>query len=191
MAGKDYSLNALNNFFEYAAKKGLIKENTAMSRKRATNQILSILDQHELVDLREVDINHTFDRFQNLQGTGFRPESLRVYKSRFRKALADFFAYTNDPATFKPIGIQRSSPKAKKESAPREQMTTTGSGEGHRTPKPLSEQGSTLHSDKSISIPVPLRAGLTVSIHNIPADLTSQEAERLAAIVRAYAVPSA
>ncbi|MET0362559.1 MAG: helix-turn-helix transcriptional regulator [Sphingobium sp.] len=40
----------------------------------------------------------------------------------------------------------------------------------------------------SDNIPIPLRPGLTVSIHNLPMDLKPAEAERIANIVIAYAV---
>lgn len=190
MADKDYSLEGLNNFLEYAAKKGLIKENTAASRRRAANSILGILEPHEVVDLKQVDIDHVFDRFQNLQGTGFKPESLRVYKSRLKSALEDFFAYTENPAAFKPSGIQRSSPKVKKEPAKQKPKPSASGAGGKQQPIGSAEHEKPPISDRHISIPVPLREGITVTINNVPADLTGQEAERLAAIVKAYAVPS-
>jgi hypothetical protein len=39
-------------------------------------------------------------------------------------------------------------------------------------------------------VSVPLRAGLTVKIANLPADMTRKEAERVARILNALATPS-
>lgn len=184
MATKDYSLDALNRFLDYAANKGLLKRNTAVSRKQAANKILSILEPQENNDLREVDVQHAFDRFVNLQGTEFKPESLQVYQSRLKSALGDFFAYVENPAAFKPTGVQRTTNPNGKGSAAKEERKRPN----NRQPQePREPQAS--HEEKQLVIPVPLRAGLTVRIHNVPPDLTNQEAEKLAAIVRAYAMP--
>jgi len=37
---KDYSLDALNRFLDYALEKGLLKPETSKSRKTAVNKIL-------------------------------------------------------------------------------------------------------------------------------------------------------
>lgn len=38
--------------------------------------------------------------------------------------------------------------------------------------------------------PIPLRADVTVQLHNLPADLTPAEADKIAAVVRALATPA-
>ena len=188
MVTKDYSLDALNRFLDYAASKGLLNRNTAVSRKQAANKILSVLEDSENKDLREVDIQHVFERFANLQGTGFKPTSLQVYQSRLKTALADFFAYVEDPAKFKPAGAQRTTPRNIKRADNR------GGRTGHDDRSDMNTQDGNAGQDRSdyekqIVIPVPLREGLTVRIHNMPPDLTKGEAEKLAAIVRAYVMP--
>lgn len=182
MTTKDYSLDGLNRFLGYVADKGLLKRNTAVSRKQAANKILSVLELNEKNDLREVDVQHAFERFVNLQGVDFKPESLQVYQSRLRSALSDFFAYVENPATFKPASLQRTS-----------KVVSRGAKEEHRR-SPKKSPGETRglereHEEIQLIIPVPLREGLTVRIHNIPPDLTKQEAEKVAAIVTAYAMP--
>jgi len=56
MSEKDYSLDALNKFFDYAANKGLLKRNTAQGRKIAANKVFAVLDDNEKTDLSNVDI---------------------------------------------------------------------------------------------------------------------------------------
>lgn len=185
---KNYSLDALAEFLDYAAKKGLIKKNTATSRKRAALKILAVLEDSEKHDLREVDVEHAFERFSNLNGKEFKPASLQVFKSRLRSALTDFFAYVDNPAGFKPSGVQRSSPRTRTRLKPGVQEETPVQSSGEQMEEP-SEPIS--HSAPHLIIPIPLRDGLTVKIHNIPADLSTLEAEKIAAIVRAYAMPEA
>lgn len=187
MADKDFSLDAFNRFMDHAASRGILKPNTAQSRKAATNKILGVLEQSEVTDLRNVDLDSAFDRFQNLQGMQYNPDSLRVYLSRARTAVSDFIAYVQNPVGFKSSTAQRS--QAKKEVQ-----------EGGKTKKSNKKQEVSVNSNnppdvepkpRGLEIPVPLREDLTVRIQGIPADLTQAEAERLAAIVKAYAVPAA
>jgi hypothetical protein len=182
MSEKDYSIDAFNRFFDHAAEKGLIKRNTAISRKAATNKILAVLEKSELTDLRTLDLDSTFERFQNLQGMKYKPDSMQVYMSRARTAVGDFIAYVDNPASFKSSTTQRSNTKTK-------------SGGTEAKGKVVKKQKDTddeldQHGIKHIIVPIPLRENLTVKISNLPADLTQAEADRLAAIVKAYAVPS-
>lgn len=182
MAERDYSLDALNRFLDSVAKRGFMKPNTAQSRKLAANKILGLLDQAEQADLRRVDIDQIFDRFQNLRANDYSPDSLQVYKSRLRSAITDFLAYVENPSAFKPSGAQRSGNGA----------TRTVS----ETPKPkkaaadqaVANEPRHEHESQQVVVPVPLRDGLTVKISNLPSDLTEAEAARLAAIIKAYAV---
>ena len=50
---------------------------------------------------------------------------------------------------------------------------------------------SSAASSESVVIPIPLRPGINVEIHNLPSDLTVAEAQRIANIVKAYAQPDA
>jgi hypothetical protein len=181
MPDKDYSLDALNKFFDFAANKGLLKRNTAQSRKLATNKILAVLDESEKADLRTVNIDKAFERFQNLQGTDYKPDSLQVYLSRLRTAIADFTSYVDNPSGFKVSGVQRTTSKGKRETSHKVRAEGKG-GEGEKTEK------YETHDSQHIIVPVPLREGLTIKISNLPSDLTAAEAGRLAAIIKAYAV---
>ncbi|QTR52044.1 hypothetical protein [Thiothrix unzii] len=185
MSDKDYSLDALNRFFDYAAIKGILKRNTAQSRKLAANKILSILEAHEKTDLRLIDIESVFDRFQNLQSTDYKPESLQVYLSRLRTALSDFFSYVGNPSSFKPASNQQRS-RSKSSNGNNTKKQGTDSVEDNSTEKVV--RAITHHDIEHIVVPVPLREGLTIKISNLPADLTVSEANRLAAIIKAFAV---
>jgi len=185
MNEKDYSLDALNEFFDYAANKGLLKRNTAQSRKIATNKVLAVLDENEKADLRRIDVDHAFDLFQNRQGTGYTPASLRVYQSRVRIALSNFVNYVDNPANFRPSSVPRSSSKIKRES--------NGNDKAKRESQKVEKRSEITqrqndHISNEITVPVPLREGLMVKISSLPSDLTPAEADKVAAIIKAYAV---
>jgi hypothetical protein len=183
MNTKDYSLDAFNRFMDSASKKGLYNKNTAQSRKAAANKVLGVLDESELVDLRSIDTDSVFDRFQNKEGSSYTPDSLQVYKSRLKSALADFLTWVENPAAFRPSGSQKSKGNGSRTAPERAKPAAS--------PATFSVQPPAVpHHDspQNLIIPVPLREGLTVRISNIPADLTEAEATRLAAILKAYAV---
>ena len=185
MKDKDYSLDALGEFFDFAAAKGLIKQNTAQSRKLASNKVLSVLDDSEKANLRDVDIDKAFERFQNLQGKSYKPDSLQVYLSRVKTALSDFISYVDNPASFKPGGAQRATSQTIQH-VRRTRRTRTSADrikESH-----VEHELPQDHHDYHVVVPVPLREGLVVKISNLPSDLTVAEAGRLAAIIKAYAV---
>lgn len=179
MIDKDYSLAALNQFCDHASDKGLLKKNTAQSRKAAANKVFSILDDSESRDLRSIDVEAVFDRFQNLQGMQYKPDSLQVYLSRTKTALADFIAFVDNPSGFKSSAANRVKTSLKTEKTIKNQPIKYHSVEKY----------ADQHEAKHLAVPVPLRDGLIVKIMNLPADLSASEAERLAAIIKAYAIP--
>lgn len=186
MAESKYSAQALNAFLDYAAKKGLLKKNTAISRKIASMKILDILDDSDKIDLRKIDIDDVFDRFQNRSGANFKPESLAVYKSRFKSALDDFIRWNENPSAFRPSAKTRSSRNSEaQESGARDTNAATGSSR-----KRDSKNQTRVRHDldaHGVVFPVPIREGVIVRIANIPNDLTKEEANKIAAVVHALA----
>ncbi len=185
MTEKNYSLDELNKFLEHAADKGLVNKNTAVSRKAATNKILTVLDESELSDLRTVDIDATFDRFQTKYSMKYSSGSLQVYLSRARKAISDFISYVDNPSAFKPSTVQRTSTKTNNK---KKIVSSNVADEKTYTEQDSFNQPQ--QNTNNIAVPVPLRENVVVNISNLPADLTEVEANRLAAIIKAYAVPT-
>jgi len=183
MVNKDYSLQALEKFFDYAAAKGLMKTETAKARKTASSRILGIADPSEVQDLREVDLNSVFERFANLKGTEFKPASLKIYQSRVRSAIEEFVSYVNDPAGFRAPTTTRNngSNGSKKKTDTKTRM--------HKPVVPeTADEGMKTNDPVHLVFPVPIRPNLVVKIQNLPHDLTPSEAKRIAAVVEALAM---
>ena len=182
MNERDYSEAALYEFLDTAAKRGLLKENTAKSRKAAASRVLSVLQESERGDLRMIDVEAVFHRFQNKQGAGYKPDSLQVYLSRVKTAVTDFLRWRENPSAFKSSTAPRTSSRVN--------PAKDNGGKSVADAEPIDPSDPTPPSLPTVglTIPIPLREGLTVLVSNIPSDLTKAESERIAAIVRAYAV---
>ncbi len=188
---KDYSLDALNRFLDYALEKGLLKSETAKSRKTAVNKILEKITDEQRSDVRKVDLELEADHFANRQGAGYIATSLQTYKSRAKTALADFETYVDNPMHFRPSG---GNGKVQGKSAAGTQ-TTRKARQGKPTANAPSDQMGNQRTDErlgandrqTLTFPVPIRPGLIVQLSGIPFDLTVGEAEKIAQVVKALA----
>ncbi len=177
MAEKDYTEAAFHAFMRESAVSGLIKPATARSRKLAAEQLLVELKSHERTDMRLVDVEELCARFHKLQDSSIRPESLDVYRSRLKDALADFIRWTDEPGSFAP---RESEFKATRKSLRSETPGETRAREELALNPPRSPHDI---------FPVPIRDDLVVYIQNVPLDMTVKEADKIAAVVRALANP--
>ncbi len=174
---KDYSEAQFNSFMRQSVQSGIINPQTARSRKLAAEQLLTELKSHERNDMRLVDCEELCSRFHKLQDSTIRPESLDVYKSRLRDALADFIAWTDNPESFQPKESEFKATRELLKNEPEEHKQA-------REELALDPPRSPLEI-----FPVPIREDLVVYIQNVPLDMTSEEAEKIARVVRALAVP--
>ena len=179
VAEKDYSESGFHGFMRQSALSGLYNPSTARARKSAAEQLLVELKSHERNDMRLVDVDELCSRFHKLQGSTIRPESLDVYRSRLKDALADFIRWTDDPASF--------APRDSEFRAARESLKKDSPGEA-RAREQLALDPPRQPND---IFPVPLRDNLVVYIQNVPLDLTGKEADKIAAVIRALADPDA
>jgi hypothetical protein len=171
----------LIEFLEHAAKRGMVNGNTAGGLRAASREVLTAVEPQgwEGVDLRTIDAEDFAARFERLRATKFKPDSLLVYKSRFRNAVQMYLEYIKSPSAWKYKPERPAAARKKAGGAP-------GKGDESDT----SSQGfETRTRSGSIEYPFPLRQGLVVRLH-LPADLTRPEAKRLAAFIDALAVDS-
>jgi hypothetical protein len=177
MADKDYSQTAFLKFLRESAVTGITKPATARSRKLAAEQLLVQLKSPERADLRIVDVDELCSRFHKLQGSTIRPETVQLYKERLCGALKDFINWTADPGQFqsvegdKPEAVMVAARDDPGQAQAREELVLNPP----RSPHDI--------------FPVPIREDLVVYLQNIPLDLTRAEAHKIAAVVKALALP--
>lgn len=173
----DYSGKALLEFLKYAADKGLIKPETARSRRAAVTQILASAEPEECADMRNFDLNAVYRRFVNKKGKNYKPESLGVYKSRFESALKDFKNWSENPSEFKPSTQTRS---ARKRTPSKDENKKVDVGNLYTLAPYKKETESGRKLTDPLVFPVPLEGvSVVISVQKIPADLNENEAQKI------------
>jgi hypothetical protein len=177
MTEKDYSQTAFLEFLRHAAVAGLISPATARSRKLAAEQLMVQLKTAERRDLRQLDVDELCSRFHKLQGSTIRPENIQLYNERLSSGLKDFIAWTADPVSFTSVEGEKSEATlvAARDTPGQAQAREELALNPPRSPHDI--------------FPVPIREDLVVYLQNIPLDMTVAEASKIAAVVRALAVP--
>lgn len=171
-----YSADDLLEFLDHAGDKGLMPAATAQALAVAARNVLGILSDDEKSDLSQLDLDATVKRFTNRRGKDFNPTSLKEYGRRIRRAVELFLRWREDPANFA-VKTRTTTGPRKKGFGSDESVTRETS-----TEQALEEVAGTYRSA------VPIRPGLVVTLVNIPNDLTSAEAERIAGFVRMLAL---
>jgi len=180
---QDYSVTALLAFLDWCAEKGKMNARTASGRRVACNRVFHVLDEHERQDVRQLNLDEVFMRFANLEGQGFTPESLREYRRRVEKSIADFLEYRRDPTNWRPSTGSRMRDKR----TDRAEQTRTPVARSSIRRDELPGMATAVRSSGTPVYPYPLRPDIMVFIHNLPTDLTVAEARRLGAYLQTLA----
>ncbi len=181
--GKD-----LVEFWNWAAQRGEMGAHTARALRSACKEVLTTVepDTWESLDLRALDDVDSFClRFVRLKaGSNFKPDSLTAYQQRFRRALASYLEYLEAPDKWQ-YGSE--SPSPTKETS-KGKSKPQGATRRQSKPRPGGEKVNP-NDPQMLTYPFPVRpwSGLVVNI-TLPADLTRQEAKRLATFVESLAV---
>lgn len=173
---------AILEFQDYQAAKGLLAKGTAMARKAALGKVLGILAHEEAEDVTQIDLDDVMLRFSNLQGRDYTPGSMTTYKSRVKAALEDFEAYLSNPLGFRPSVNRR-------DRAPKNEKSQSKPADSTPSAETTSKSAAPAFDSASI-LPIPLRADLIVRIQGLPFDMTEAEAKKIANVVLAMANPA-
>ena len=180
--GKDYSVDALVNWLDYAISKGLLNRATTTSRKSAVLEVLvnsGIFDDSEKKDVRKLNSDETFTRYIHLNSKKYTPVTLNNYKSRIKNAIEVFVRYTDNP-----LGFSVNTPKQKKANTPKPSSKPNTETQRALIVPPKDEATNEV---KTFDLPVPIRDGdHMVIISNIPKDIQEEDIKRISAVIRAY-----
>lgn len=173
-----YSADDLLEFLDHAGDKGLMPAATAQALAVATRNVLGILSDDEKANLGRLDLDAAVRRFTNKRAKDFNPTSLKEYGRRIKRAVELFLSWREDPANFR-IKTRATGTPRKKEK---------GSGSDEAVSREAPSEHVPDESAANYRSSVPIRPGLVVTLVNIPKDLTSAEAERIANFVRMLAL---
>jgi hypothetical protein len=150
-----------------------------------------MMDDGERADLRTADLDAVTKRFTNKRAHDFSPGSLKEYGNRLKRAVGLFVTWRDDPASFTvKTRATKGATKSKRATAA---PAKSGAGADATTATaavPVSAPATPVAPSQpgSYSTSFPVRAGFVVTLTNVPGDLTSAEAERLAGFVRLLGV---
>ena len=179
MAG-EYSREALLDFLDFLGDRGMLKKATASSRKATANTVLAILNDDEARDLRRLDVDQIMERFANKTAGSFKPDSLKVYRSRLGISLIDFLEWKKDPSNFKLSGQRR---RAQPNSAAKRRKQDTSAKEPSTQDRATKSKGN--EGLEHITFPIPIRPGVIVHVSGVPSDLKPEEAQKIGNVILA------
>lgn len=169
-----YTADDLLEFLDHAGDKGLMPAATAQALAVASRNVLGVLSDDEKANLAQLDLDAIVRRFTNKRARDFNPTSLKEYGRRIKRAVELFLSWREDPANFR-IKTRATGTPRKTDKGPGNYTATATDSTSEQTPN---EIAGTYRSS------VPVRPGIVVTIVNIPNDLTSAEAERIARFVK-------
>jgi len=179
MADK-YSKDALLEFLKEAGMSGLMNPALAKSRRLAAEGLLLDLPARESNDLRELCLEKHCGRLNKQESATLRPEVVELYRDRVQGALNDFLTWRWNPDQFKPTNDEAIALRQRRDA------------QSNRSAEELARERIALSKTNLVPdlLPVPLREDRVVYIQNLPLDLTSEEASKLANVIRALSQQS-
>lgn len=179
----EYGSAAVLDFLAHAGERGMLPTATASALAVACRTVFEILEAGEADDLRGVDLDRLVSRFVNKRARDFNPSSLKEYGRRVKRAWDLFSSWKRDPANFSPkTRVAAAKKGARRVDRPSAEPVSTPSSA--TTVPSVARWVDPFELDGPYSSAFPVRRGHVVTISNLPADLTIDEAERLAAFVR-------
>lgn len=177
-----HSVEDLLDFLSHAGDRGIIPVATAQALGVAVRNVASILSEEERRSLPLDDLDPIIRRFNNKRARDFNPGSLKEYGRRLKRAAEMYIRWREDPANF--TAKTRATQQSKKKERP-----STSKAIETEAAQPVA-QDAFVRATVSLtgySTAFPVRQGQVVTVDNIPHDLTTAEAERLAAFIKLLA----
>jgi hypothetical protein len=178
MDNSDYGIEKFYMFLRQAGTQGLINPAVARSRIQAAEHLFTELTEDEQKDLRCLKLKNLGARFHKIHDTSIRPEVLELYLQRLQGALHDFINWVDNPYDFKSVGG---------ESRRKDKRYQASDKEIEREQQQLEASQLQLSDMPRDVLSIPLRDEVCVYLSNLPLDLTPDEANKIARVVKALA----
>jgi hypothetical protein len=176
MAG-EYSKQALLTYLREAALSGRLHPAVARSRHKAAEALLTYISEEEAADLRRLDLPALETQLVDLPRGNLRPEVVALYTQRLSEALEEYFSAATTLGAAATDAI-------------------TGPGGDGSAVISNSEDRSALEAVRlsfnryrADIVPIPLGPDRVVYLHDVPPDLTVEEARKIARVVEALGSP--
>lgn len=175
-----HSVEDLLDFLNHAAERGLMPAATAQALAVATRNVFAVLEDSERENLPFDDIDGVLRRFNNKRARDFNPASLKEYGRRVKRAIEMYLRWREDPSNFSVKTRATSSGRQKDRANRQPDVSAT-------RPLPQDTPPTAVSTSSGYQTAFPVRPGQVVTVSNIPHDLSTAEAERLAGFIRLLA----
>lgn len=181
MSAEDYKHEMLVSFLRQSTIEGLLNPAVAKSRLNAVENLFIELTEEEKEDLRLIDVDVLCLRFHKLHDSSIRPEVLELYNKRLKAALVDYFSWLDDPKSFYSIGG---------DNIRKDKRYKMSDKETSFEEKALEEIALATTERATDIFSIPLREDRTIYVQNLPLDLSTQEAKKIANVILALSTDS-
>ena len=178
-----YSLEDLLDFLSHTGKKGMMPAATSTALGVAARNVFGVLDPEEQENIGALRLADVIRRFNNKRAKDFNSGSLKEYARRVNRAVELYEQWKENPADFsvktRSTGKRRNTTNTNRTENQKIEVSTPETAIPIQAP-PI-KQGTYQSS-------FPVGAGRVITVSNIPEDLTSSEAEKLAQFIKMLAV---
>ena len=178
MEEQSNTAGAMVKHWDWAGSKGLMTKATAASLSTSCRYVLGVESGWETLDVQTLDVEEYISRFNNLNMGKYKPQSLKTYGSRFKRAVTSYRDYLANPT-----GWSFSPRRA------RGRRSDPGESTKRRVTQPESESAprSAPPGIAAHEYSFPIRKDFMAKLA-IPRDVTTTEINRLVAWVRTLAL---
>lgn len=179
----------LLEFWPRIAAQGLVAKPAASNYKAAASAVLGGTNTPGDTNLKEVDVDKLLRQFENLQAKKYKPDTMRVVESRFRRALEEFLRWAQNPKAFEPeIGQARPRGDTDGKKASKNKVSGAKKEKDSGSSDPIVDEAMGGDGSTMVLYPLPLRQGVVAKLL-LPTDLTNTEVERIAGFLRSAVLP--
>lgn len=192
----DLSIKAFVQFLESLPDLNIIPEATARNLKNSSLLLISSAELPEDEDVRTYAPERFLEGYIRNSESEPSDSTLRAYRSRLMSAIKLFVEHVTGeamPAFGKKSGselLRNASVNFLKiaHDQLQENLGTTTKKRKASVARKSSVKDKQDDELKTFALPIPLRSDLILTIENLPTDLSIDEAERIATIVKSFAV---
>lgn len=182
-----YSKQAFFEFLEIAKEAGIYSPKAANDRLSAIRSVFEHTKIHDHIDLNTLNIAEVQKKYKETAKDKLSELTLKIYSGSFKSSLNAFIKYVKDPNQLKIKGKKSTINLA---NTATKQQTTEKNTSPVQTKSVITKNITTKTNDNiqpliPLIFPIPIRKNVVVSLHNIPYDLTTTEAEKISSVLKA------
>lgn len=183
-------------FLDWAGTRGEIPIATAQAMAVAAGKVLAVEADPQGADLRQLDPEDVFGRFETLHRLDYTSASIKAYRSRFFRAFSMYLAWLDKRPDWKMTSYfgaatgQSTRPSRDSKAAANKRKPTVKADSAPSNASRTSAISMPESTEAMVPYDLPLRPGLRVRLV-LPELLTSADAKRIKAFVDSLAFDQA